>query len=206
MFKFGNEAAARLMLPYYPLAIVLILLLPAQNNMLRCRAWKIFAALAALSVLPVIVLSPSRPLFPAVSISARLAQCHPGSATAQRLAMVYSTYSHRNDLLAPLRDALPDDARKIGFLASDDDSDYSLWRPFGRRQVVYLQSDIQKSVNVPGDVEWLVVKRNAWPEFSRLPLEEWAAERHAEIVLSVPIVTLVSWGEETWCLLRVPKP
>ena len=191
------------MLPYYPLAAVPILLLPAQNHWLRFRAWRIFAALAALSVLPAIILSPARPLLPVVALSESWAQHHPGSAAARRLATVYATYARRNDSLAPLRDALRGDPQKIGFAAGDNDTDYSLWRPFGWRQVIELQTDDRKSVEVPDDIEWIVVKRAAWPEFSSAPLEEWAARHHAKIMLSVPIVTLVSWGEQDWCLLRI---
>jgi hypothetical protein len=206
MCKIGSEATARLMLPYYSLVIIPILLLPSQNILLKFRAWKILCALAALSVLPAIVLSPARPLFPAESVTGNFAQRHPNSALAQRLASVYSTYAHRNDSLAQLRAGLPDDARKIGFAAGTDDADYSLWRPFGRRQVVQLLSNSQKSVGVPDDVEWIVVKRTTWPELSALSLEDWVAEHHAKIVLSVPITTVVAWGAETWCLLHVEKP
>jgi hypothetical protein len=68
-----------------------------------------------------------------------------------------------------------------------------------------LRDDNHPSVNLPGDVEWIVVKRRIWPEASNVPLEEWAAQHQAKIVLSVPIVTVVAWGEETWCLLHVEK-
>jgi hypothetical protein len=205
ILKMGSEADPRLLLPYYPLAIVPILLLPSQGWLLRFRAWNFFIFLAALSILPAIIFSPSRPLFPAVQISQRFAKHHPDSTAAQRMATVYSTYARRNDSLAPLREHLPDDAEKIGFVAGTDDTDYSLWRPFGERQVVYLQNEIKNSANIPGDVEWIAVKRTAWPEFSDLSLEEWADQHHAKIVLSVPITTVVAWGEETWCLLQIQK-
>lgn len=205
MLKMGSEADARLMLPYYPLVIIPILLLPAQNHLLRFQVWRILVALAALSVLPAVILSPARPLWPAQKISERLARQHPDSPGLQRLAMVYSVYAHRNDALAPLRDRLPDSARTIGFVADTDDSDYSLWRPFGRRKVEYLRADNHPSVQIPDDVEWIVVKRRIWPEASSVPLEEWAAQHRAKIVLSVPIVTVVAWGEETWCLLQIEK-
>jgi hypothetical protein len=67
-------------------------------------------------------------------------------------------------------------------------------------------SNSQKSVGVPDDVEWIVVKRTTWPELSALSLEDWTAEHRAKIVLSVPITTVVAWGAETWCLLHVEKP
>jgi hypothetical protein len=205
LLKLGSEADARLMLPYYPLAIIPILLLPAQNRLLRFRAWKIILALAALSVLPAVFLSPARPLWPAQSISERLARQHPDSPAMRRLEAVYFAYANRNDALAPLREGLNGGALTIGFVADSDDSDYSLWRPFGLRKVEYLRGHNHPSVNVPSDVEWIVVKRRIWPEASNVPLEEWAAQHQAKIVLSVPIVTLVSWGEETWCLLHIDK-
>jgi hypothetical protein len=205
MLKMGSEADARLMLPYYPLIIIPVLLLPAQNHLLRFQVWKILIVLAALSVLPAVVLSPARPLWPAQRISERLARQHPNSPALQRLATVYSVYARRNDALAPLRDRLPDSARVIGFMADTDDSDYSLWRPFGWRKVEYLRADNHPSVQIPDDVEWIVVKRRIWPEASSVSLEEWAAQHHAKIVLSVPIVTVVAWGEETWCLLQIGK-
>ena len=205
MLKMGSEADARLMLPYYSLAIIPILLLPAQNRLLQFRAWRILIILAALSVLPALVLSPARPLWPAQKISERLARQHPDNPALQRLAAVYSAYALRNDALAPLRARLPDSARNIGFVAGLDDSDYSLWRPFGWRKVESLRDDSHPSVQLPGDVEWIVVKQAVWPEACPVPLETWAAENQAKIVLTIPIVELVSSGPETWCLLHVEK-
>jgi hypothetical protein len=205
LLKMGSEATARLMLPYYPLAAVPILLLPVQERLVRLRAWRIFAAVAVLTILPAIILSPSRPLFPLPVLEQFLKQ-HPSNVTTQRLATVYSTYAHRNDLLAPLRAGLPGDVKKVGYLAGSNDTDYSLWRPFGTRQVICLQNLVKNSAPLPDDLEWMAIKRNDWPEFSRLPLEEWAAQHHAKIVLSIPLVTTVAKGEETWCLLHVEKP
>jgi len=203
MLKMGSEATARLMLPYYPLAIVPILWMSSQECLLRRRFWKIFAALAALCVLPAMIVSPSRPLFPAQTITGWLARHHPHSMGIQRFAVVYSTYANRNDVLAPLRAGIPADVRKIGFVAGSNDTDYSLWRPFGQRQAVELRSDDGNSIHVPDDIKWIVVKEDAWADFSKVPLEEWTAEHHAQIVLSVPLVVLVSWGEQTWCLVHM---
>jgi hypothetical protein len=206
MLKIGSEATARLLLPYYPLVIVPVLLLPVQEHLSRLRDLKILAVLVALSVLPAVILSPSRPLFPAASASNWLLRHYPDKPAAQRTAEVYSAYAQRNDTLAPLRAALPGGILKIGFLAGSNDTDYSLWRPFGSRQIEYLKIGADQSVNIPDDVEWIVVKRAAWTEASPLLLETWAAEHRAKITLSVPIVTTVSGGEQTWCVLHVEKP
>ena len=111
LLKLGSEAAARLLLPYYCLAVVPLLRLPAQRAWLRFRAWRIFLALMAASVLPALVLSVSRPLWPAQTVANRLAAARPGSKTLARLATTYTAYAHRNDVLASVRAALPDDAR-----------------------------------------------------------------------------------------------
>ncbi len=206
MLKMGSEADARLMLPYYPLVIIPILLLPAQNRLLRFRAWRILLVLAALSVLPAVLLSPARPLWPAQKISERLVRQHPASAALRRLASVYSAYVGRNDALAPLRDKLPDTARTIGFVAGTDDSDYSLWRPFGQRKVVSLRDDSHPFIRLSGDVEWIVVKEDIWPEACPDSLETWSEGHHAKIVMTTPIVELVSLGPETWCLLHIEEP
>jgi hypothetical protein len=144
-------------------------------------------------------------LWPAQRISERLARQHPDNAALRRLAMVYSAYAHRNDVLAPLRAGLPDGVLKIGFLAGSNDTDYSLWRPFGSRQVEYLQIGPDQSIPVPDDVEWIVVKHAAWAEASHVPMETWVAQSHAKITASVSIVTLVGGGEETWCLLHIER-
>jgi hypothetical protein len=201
MLKMGSEATARLMLPYYPLAIVPLLWLPSHEYLFQFRAWKIFAALAALCVLPGIVLSPSRPLFPAQTITGWLAQHHPHSVGIHRLATVYSTYANRNDVLAPLRTAIPADVKKIGFFAGSNDTDYSLWRPFGQRQVIEPVS----AASIPDDIQWVVIKKDTWQEFSDMPPEKWATQHHGRIIVSIPLVVLVSWGEQTWYLAHIEQ-
>jgi hypothetical protein len=77
-------------------------------------------------------------------VTARLARAHPNNQNLQRLATTYAAYAHRNDILAPLRAGLPADAREIGFIAGSNDTDYSLWRPFGNRLVKDLRPDIDQ--------------------------------------------------------------
>jgi hypothetical protein len=206
MLKMGSEADARLMLPYYPLVMIPILMLPRQDWLVRCAGWRILAMLVSLSVLPCLILTPSRPLWPVQTLSGWLSRNHPESSFTRRLTTVYSCYQNRNDLLAPLRGRLPDNATNIGFIAGANDSDYSLWRPFGRRRVTYLRDDTHLLSSWPADIEWLVVKHSIWPEITDVPLEEWAAQHGIEIVFSVPISAFASGTEETWYLLHIRKP
>jgi len=205
MAKMGSESGPRLLLPYYPLAVVPLLLLPAQARLLRRRTWRVFLMWTALVVLPLPVFSMSRPLWPAQTISGWLAHSHPENKIFLRLASTYTAYAHRNDFLAPILADLPDTAHEIGFIAGPNDTDYSLWRPLGQRKVIYPRHDIRQFLENP-NIKWVVVKENVWPEFSSVSLAEWAQAHHAKIVLSAPVVELVSWGAENWCLLHIEKP
>jgi hypothetical protein len=207
MVKMGSEASPRLMLPYYPLAVIPVLILPRQDQLTRRAGWRILAVLVSLSVVPSLILTPSRPLWPDQTVIKWLVRHHPESAFTRRVKIVYSCYQYRNDLLAPLRAQLPEDATKVGFIAGGNDTDYSLWRPFGHRQVVHLWNGTpQTNILLPPDVEWIVVSRASWPQITDVPLETWAARHRIEIVFSVSIQSFASLGEETWCLLHVRKP
>jgi hypothetical protein len=205
LLKMGSEAGPRLMLPYYPLMILPFLLLPGQKWLVQSRAGRILAMLVALSILPVLVLSATRPLWPGRVVCEKLAAKYPTRPVFQRMASVYATYANRNDLLAPVRARLPDDAREIGFIAGSNDTDYSLWRPFGRRKIIYLRQNAARFLNHPDEIQWLVVKENEWQNVSSEPLAGWAQTNHFQIVASVEIVELVAWGGERWCLLHNEK-
>jgi hypothetical protein len=206
MLKMGSEAGPRLMLPYYPLVMIPILILPGQDDLVRRSSWRILAVLVSLSVVPCLMLTPSRPLWPAQTVIKWLVRHRPESALTQRVKVVYSCYQNRNDLLAPLRNQLPDDVTKVGFIAGANDPSYALWRPLGRRRVVGLWDGTPQSFLLPPDIEWIVVKRAVWPGVSPVPLEEWAAQHGIEIVFSVSLQAFASKTEDTWCLLHVRKP
>jgi hypothetical protein len=205
LFKMGSEASARLMNPYYPLLLVPLLLLAGQKQWLQFRVGRLVALLAALSVLPPIVLSPLRPLWPGKTICEKLAREHPGQLQYQRMASVYSVFAHRNNFLAPLREHLPAEADTLGFIAGSNDTDYSLWRPFGRRRVVYLGADNGELLKHPATTDWLVVKEAAWPDYTRAPLADWTQTNGFRRVYATELTELVAWGPEKWSLWHREK-
>jgi hypothetical protein len=205
LLKMGSEAAPRLMLPYYPLMLVPFLQLPGHNYLLRRRWGRFLAILSAMCVLPALILSPLRPLWPARAVCEKWAAQHPDNPQLQRMASVYTAYAHRNDLLAPVRANLPPDAREIGFIAGPNDTSYSLWRPFGQRQVIDLGYNAGQFVKHPDQMEWLVVKENNWEEVCGVPLTGWAQANGFQAVFSTNLVELVSWGGEKWSVLHKEK-
>jgi hypothetical protein len=204
MTKMGSESTVRLLLPYYPLLALPLLKLEIQQRLLRHRTWRLWLLLVGLSVLPAVILSPARPLWPAQSISQAWLQHHPDSHLAQHMADVYASYANRNDPLAPIRAALPPTAFKVGVVIGSNDTEYSLWRPFGERVVICLRVGRDTpGLFLPKDIEWLVVRKNIWNEVSAQLLEEWAVRHQAKIILTTPIVMLVKHGPKDWCLLHL---
>ena len=108
-----------------------------------------FASLAA------VVLNPARPLWPALTVLRHVEQRWPDRPIFARAALVYGVYRDRPDYLAPLRSSLPAEVRTLGFLATGDDAEWSLWRPIGSRQVVDLRGLADPRL---GDVDAVVVR------------------------------------------------
>jgi hypothetical protein len=204
LLKTGSESTARLLLPYYPLCVAALLKFPGHQHIVRQRLCHAFLVLMSLSVLPAIILSAARPLWPGQTVCQQLRDHRPGSSLWERMAAVYITYAERNDALGPVRKYLPPAVREIGVIVGSNNSTYALWRPFGQRKVTDLRY-ADRFLSHPGDIEWVVVKDKEWAEICPVPLHLWAQTNHATIVASVPIVELVSWGPQNWTVLHFKK-
>jgi hypothetical protein len=136
MVLMASESAARLISPYYFIALALPFAIIGNSNLLKSKAWKAGAFLAIASSLIIPLATPSRPILPIAQLAENFL---PQSNFANRITEVYSVYANRSDNLAPLRNLLPKDAKKIGFISSGDDSEVSLWKPYGsNRSVVHI--------------------------------------------------------------------
>jgi hypothetical protein len=199
MFKMGSEADPRLLLPYYLLLLIPLLQTSGQSRLVRSRLWQSLAVLTSAGVIPFLLLSPSRPLIPPEKILPWLQ----GKSNAGHVAAVYSGYAQRNDALAPIRDGLPPEVRTVGLIASGNDAEYSLWRPFGRRRVIDLWVGSKQPEKLPENLQWLVIKERTWRETMDVPLPDWLEKNHATVVRTARVVMLVNWGPENWLLVRL---
>ena len=138
MAALGSESAARLAAPYY-LFIITPLLLHANNNrIVRHRWWQTSALLASMTAVPSLILTPSRPLFPAERLLNAISTKDPGNNLLHRAALVYTVYARRADNLAPLRRYLGAGDNPIGIVGTSDTSETSLWEPFGSHRVIEI--------------------------------------------------------------------
>ena len=134
----------------------------------------------------------------------RSARQHPNSHLISRALDIYTVYAGRSDPLANVRALLPPEARTVGFIAGPDDSDISLWLPFGSRRVEhFLLSDPPGQIRQQ-HIEYVVVG-GVTLQSGGTTLDEWLQKTGAELVASTSATLKVSEGPQAWHVVRL-KP
>jgi hypothetical protein len=201
--KTGMVTGARLIAPYYPLLLPLLLIAPAQAELVRRRWWRALALGVLLLAVPVLVLTPGRPLWPAQTILSKLLARFPGQRLLSRGLSVYAVYASRSDPLASVRALLPRGITTVGFMATSDDMDISLWRPFFQRRVLHvLLTDSPEQIR-QRKIEYIVVSGLNLAE-NHVALEDWLKRTGAELVSQTTATIKVVDGPQPWHLVRLP--
>jgi hypothetical protein len=192
---------ARLIAPYYPLLVPLLLLGAGQSQIIRRGWWRAMAGGVVFLALVVLALSPDRPLWPAQNILSKLAARHPDSHLISRARDVYAIYAKRSDPLADVRALLPPGVQKVGFIGTADDSEISLWRPFGSRRVEdFLLSDPPERFRQE-QVEYVVVGGLNLQSHG-MTLDAWLQKSGAERVAATNATLKLSEGPQEWFVVR----
>lgn len=195
MGKMGSECTGRLLCSYYPLLIASLLSFSGWEGLTRKRWWRSLAVLAMCSSLVPLLLTPSRPLGPTHGILDWAGNHVLDFGQFTRAKQVYEVYERREDVLAPVRMTLPEDARVIGFLAGGDDIEISLWKPFGKRFVVSPMDPKQYP-------EWMVLNQEGVRRRGFDSVEAWMAALKYDVVAQIPVVTKVREGVVLWTVAR----
>jgi hypothetical protein len=199
--------AARIFTPYYLLLIPAVISGSAQSSVVRRRWWNLAAGCVFLIAALLVIVTPSRPLWPAQTMLGPLAEKHPGNKTIQRLFTVYSVYGKRADALAECRDTFQADEKTIGVITFDD-PETSLWRPFGSRRLIHvLPSDSREALQQKG-IRWVAVNTEQTSHYADYPFEKWAADMGAVVEHSFSIRYRAGRQSIDWRLVRIsdPKP
>ena len=200
----GMNTAARLIAPYYPLTIPLLLTGPAVARLVRSRLWHVLVIVNVGLAFSVLILTPPRPLWPAQTILSGLVARHPDSHPLARAQEVYSLYSKRSDSLAGLRDLLPQNISIVGFAAGTDDSEISFWLPFGSRRVEdFLVTDPASELRKRG-IEYAVINDGQLPQ-GRVTLDEWLQKSDAELLVATNATLKIATGSINYYVVRL-KP
>ncbi|MBI2514127.1 MAG: hypothetical protein HYV96_19315 [Opitutae bacterium] len=196
----GSDMTARLLTPYYPVLVLPALLASGQAAWCRTRAWSWLVAATVASTAAIVIVAPARPLLPLRAWTDTWRRAHP-SATAERVETVYAAYERRADLFGPLGASMPEAVAVVGFMASGDDAETSLWRPYGRRKVARLFPGEAPRDADGAALEWVVVRGDAgWstPAAMRAWLEHW----RGEVVARERLRVKASRADEDWLLVR----
>jgi hypothetical protein len=200
--KSGMVTPERLIAPYYPLLIPLLLIGAGQSQIVRRCWWRMLVGLVLLMALVVLVLLPDRPLWPAQTVLGRLAAQHPSNHLIVRARDVYAVYARRSDPLANVRALLPPDIKVVGFLGTEDDCDISFWLPLGSRHVEhFLLSDPPERFQQEG-VQYAVVG-GLNLQLRGVTLDDWLKKTDARVIASTNGVLKVSEGPQPWYIVRV---
>ena len=198
--KAGMATPARLISPYYPLLLPLLLVGAGQLQIIRRCWWRMMVGGVLVLALIVLVLSPDRPLWPAQTILSRMLARHPDQRLIARALNVYTIYSERSDPLAGVRTLLPPDIKVVGFIGNEDDCDISLWRPYGGRRVEhFFLTDPPEQIR--SHVRYVVLGGYNLKEHHQ-DLDAWLQQSDAELVATTNLTLKVSEGLQPWFVAR----
>jgi hypothetical protein len=202
--KTGMVTPARLITPYYPLLLPLLLVGAAQSQIVRRRWWKALAGIVLLLALAALIVTPPRPLWPSNTILAKAVARHPNQSQLQRAQKVYQVYRQRSDPLAAVREHFPRDLKAVGFMGTDDDLDISLWKPYGSRRVEpFFFEDSPGHIRQLG-IQYAVISGLNLGD-KHATIDEWMQKVGAELLFTTNATMTVSQGPEPWYLVRL-KP
>jgi len=203
--KSGMVTGARLISPYYPLLLPLIVVVSGSAKVVRTGWWRVLVWANFLLAVPVLVLTPGRPLWPAQTALSRLQAAHSTSHAISRALDVYKVYAIRFDPLASVRELLPSSVKTVGFLATEDDIDVSLWRPFGTRRVEQiLLTDSAEDIRRRG-IEYLVVGGFHLAQ-KGTTLETWLKSVHGRLLATTSATIKVGEGPQQWHVVCLNDP
>jgi len=201
--KSGMVTGARLISPYYALLLPLVLAIPGSNKFVQTRSWRILVWANLVLALPVLVLTPGRPLWPAETILSKLRAMHPASHSISRALNVYQVYEMRSDPLAKIRDYLPQSLKTVGFMGNEDDIDISLWRPFFCRRVEHiLLTDSTEEIQRQ-HIQFVVVGGFHLTQ-KGTTLETWLERTHGKLITTMTATIKVAEGPQEWYVVRLP--
>lgn len=186
--KSGITTAGRILAPYYPWLLPGLLVAGSASTALRTRWFRFGSGIACLLVLTLVVLLPTRPLWPAQTVLAALAKRSPSRAI-ERAQTVYEVYARRADVFEPLRPLIPVDSPWIGFVTIND-AETSLWKPYGHHRVRHLLTTDRLDDLRQLGMRCLVANAEDFAARFRQPIEEWAAGNGGRIAGRRPIKLL----------------
>ena len=202
--KMAIGCPARIILPALMFLIVGFSALPNQCWLVRSCVWRWSAFFALGSSILVLILTPSRPLFPRGLMVKFAPKLSLPSLLNERIFNVYDTYGRRARAFSPLLTALPAGTRVLGYTGSGS-LEAALWKPYGDRSIIFVPpSDLLENPQCPHP-ELLIASAYTIKKSTGLEPLEWIRKTGASILAQKEITFLVRIGPELFYLLKLPS-
>jgi hypothetical protein len=193
----GSEQAGRLLAPYYPVLLLLVLWWCGSSHPIGQKWWQWLVR--GTMVLPVflVIIYPGHPV---LGLDAILGKVPLPGGQYLRSTICGSYYRHAvlADGLSQVRAALPSNAQEIGLLGYYGCTQVSLWRPFGSRRIV----QIYDALNPQRLPEWLVVYDPGLKQAGLPSPGAWARRLQLEKISTTMITLDDRIGPEPWSIYR----
>jgi hypothetical protein len=202
--KMAISCPARIILPALMFLILGFSALPHQHRLLRSRIWQWSVFFAMGSSLLVLILTPSRPLFPPRALIALVRHLPLSPSLSERISAVYEAYGHRSRPFEPLLLSLPSDVPLLGYTGGAA-LEATLWKPYGSRTIVYVPPATLLAHPLSSYPSFLIASAYIINRDTGLPAQKWIDQVGAKIVDSKEIVFQVRVGPELFYLLKLPS-
>jgi hypothetical protein len=196
------SAISRLVIAYYAFLLPPVLVCAGHEWVVTRRWWRISAFAVFIMAAGLLVVSPARPLFPALTLVEKLQARQPDSHLLARMREVYFVYHNRNDGFAPACAVLPPGLKVLGVVTFDD-PETSLWRPFGSRRIEHVcPQDTPADLKQRG-VEYILVHEEVLGLWFKCSLDDWLKQMNARVVQKIPLNLRASRGALDWYLVQL---
>lgn len=205
MAKVGTEAGPRIIAPYYPLCVTLLLLLPVNTLLTRKKLWQKLALGCALLPIPIIILQPARPLWPAQTAIQQLKISNPDNPMVARLDRVYSVYRQRGTVFNSFRPQIPAETKQIGTITTGDVNMTSLWYPIGQRYIHELSPQNEAKLLSQYGINIILATENGTQFRYQKTAKEWIAEHNGRVITEKEIIFKASGVTTSGYLVELPS-
>jgi hypothetical protein len=203
MSQLGLSSGARYLAPYYPLLLMGFLRGEGQAALTAQKWWRICAAAGFALALGLLVISPSRPLWPAGWVMNHYGDRLQSSGVGARIFRVYSVYAARAEAFAPVRDSLPPEEKVVGMVTFDD-PETSLWKPFGSRRIRHVISKDSATDLQSEGIRYVLVGKEKFAQLFNEPFDSWLARMNGRVVSSFMLNLRAGQPPFEWVVVQLP--
>jgi hypothetical protein len=205
MAKVGTFDSARQLGPYYVFFFPLLLTMPIHAELLRQQWWRQLGLLVMLMTALLLIMSRSRPLFPAQTLITWLQTKHHDSKLLSKMENSYGFRSSFESLRNIFSKTLPPETVVIGYATPNGNAEPGLALPLGRLKIERLLPDdtldqlrLARISYVAVDDQWLTLRNET--------IEQWMSRYDGRMVDQLTFFTDPYFPPEHLYLVQLLPP